>query len=90
MIYDRYPNLQNKWNKAFWARGHYVATIGNMTEETTKKYIAEQIEEPRKEDSEGVAFERKPVTAIATLRFLGVQVIVAPWGPYHPLHLKRG
>lgn len=21
MIYDRHPNLQNKWNKAFWARG---------------------------------------------------------------------
>ncbi len=33
MIYDRHPNLQNKWNKAFWARGYYVATIGNVTEE---------------------------------------------------------
>ena len=53
MIYDRHPNLQSKWNKAFWARGYYVATIGNLTEEAIKKYIAE---ESRKEDSEGAAF----------------------------------
>ena len=56
MIYDRHPELQNKWNKAFWARGYYVATIGNLTEEAIKKYIAEQSEESRKEDSEGAAF----------------------------------
>ena len=56
MIYDRHPSLQNKWNKAFWARGNYVATIGNVTEETIKKYITEQSEESRKEDSEGAAF----------------------------------
>lgn len=31
MIYDRHPSLLNKWNKAFWARGYYVATIGNVT-----------------------------------------------------------
>ena len=56
MIYDRHPNLQSKWNKAFWARGYYVATIGNVTEEAIKKYIREQSEESRKEDSEGAAF----------------------------------
>ena len=56
MIYDRHPELQNKWNKAFWARGYYVATIGNLTEEAIKKYIAEQSEESRKEDSEGAVF----------------------------------
>ena len=56
MIYDRHANLQNKWNKAFWARGYYVATIGNVTEEAIKKYITEQSEESRKEDSEGAAF----------------------------------
>ena len=37
MIYDRHPNLQNKWNKAFWARGYYVATIGNVTVEAIKR-----------------------------------------------------
>ena len=56
MIYDRHPNLQSKWNKAFWARGYYVATIGNVTEEAIKKYIREQREESRKEDSEGADF----------------------------------
>ena len=56
MIYDRHPELQSKWNKAFWARGYYVATVGNLTEETVKKYIQEQSEESRKEDSDGAAF----------------------------------
>ena len=56
MIYDRHPELQDKWNKAFWARGYYVATVGNVTEDAIKKYIREQSEESRKEDSEGAAF----------------------------------
>ena len=51
MIYDRHPELGNKWDKAFWARGYYVATIGNVTEDAIKKYIEEQSEESRKEDS---------------------------------------
>ena len=51
MIYDRHPNLQSKWDKAFWARGYYVATIGNVTEEAIKKYIEEQSEESRKEEN---------------------------------------
>ena len=51
MIYDRHPELGNKWDKAFWARGYYVATIGNVTEEAIKKYIEEQSEESRKEDN---------------------------------------
>lgn len=55
MIYDRHPSLQNKWNKVFWTRGYYVATIGNVAEEAIKKYITEQSEESRKEDSEGAA-----------------------------------
>lgn len=56
MIYDRHPELQSKWNKAFWARGYYVVTVGNVTEDAIKKYIREQSEESRKEESEGVAF----------------------------------
>ena len=56
MIYDKHPELQSKWSKAFWARGYYVATVGNLTEEAIKKYIQEQSEESRKEDSEGAAF----------------------------------
>ena len=56
MIYDRHPELQSKWSKAFWARGYYVATVGNITEAAIKKYIQEQSEESRKEDSEGASF----------------------------------
>ena len=51
MLYDRHPELGSKWDKAFWARGYYVATIGNVTEEAIKKYIEEQSEESRKEDN---------------------------------------
>ena len=51
MIYDRHPELQSKWDKAFWARGYYVATIGNVTEAAIKKYIEEQSEESKKEDT---------------------------------------
>ena len=51
MIYDRHPNLQSKWDKAFWARGYYVATVGNVTEAAIKKYIEEQSEESRKEEN---------------------------------------
>ena len=55
MIYDRHPELQSKWNKAFWARGYYVETIGNVTDEAVQKYIKEQAEESMKEDSRGTA-----------------------------------
>ena len=50
MIHDKHPELTNKWNREFWARGYYVTTIGNINEETIKKYIAEQEEETKRED----------------------------------------
>ena len=37
MIYDRHPELQSKWDKAFWARGYYVETIGNITEDSRRE-----------------------------------------------------
>ena len=51
MIYDRHPELQSKWDKSFWARGYYVSTIGNITEDAIKKYIQEHSEESRKEEN---------------------------------------
>ena len=51
MLYDRHPDLQSKWDKAFWARGYYVETIGNGTEAAIKKYIEEQSDESRKEEN---------------------------------------
>ena len=49
MIYDRHPELGDKWNRDFWARGYYVSTIGNVNEETVKEYIRKQTEESYKE-----------------------------------------
>jgi putative transposase len=50
MIYDEHPDQGSKWNRAFWARGYYVATVGNITEEAIKRYIQEQQEEAKKEE----------------------------------------
>ena len=50
MIFDRHPELGEKWNREFWARGYYVATVGEANEETIGQYIAQQQEESRKED----------------------------------------
>lgn len=50
MIYDAHPDQGSKWNRAFWARGYYVATVGNITEEAIKRYIQEQQEEAKKEE----------------------------------------
>ena len=49
MIFDRHPELGEKWNREFWARGYYVSTIGNVNEETVRKYIREQEEESHNE-----------------------------------------
>ena len=51
MVHGRHPQLQSKWDKAFWAWGYYIETIGNITGEAVQKYIKEQAEESRKEDS---------------------------------------
>ena len=39
MIYDKHPEMGNKWDRSFWARGYYVVTVGNITEENVKEYI---------------------------------------------------
>ena len=45
MLYDRHSELQSKWDKAFWARGYYVDTVGR-----NKKQIAEYIRNQLQED----------------------------------------
>jgi len=42
MIFDRHPELGDKWSREFWARGYYVSTVGDINEEHIKKYIQEQ------------------------------------------------
>ena len=51
MIFDKHPELSSKWSKSFWARGYYVCTVGNVTEEAIKMYIQEQYEESKKEET---------------------------------------
>lgn len=43
--------MQSKWDKVFWARRYYVEIISNITDEAVQKYIKEQAEKSREEDS---------------------------------------
>jgi putative transposase len=51
MIFDKYPEKSSKWDRTFWARGYYVSTVGNITEEAIKKYIVEQEEESKNKEN---------------------------------------
>ena len=53
MIFDRHPEYRERYNRHFWARGYYCETVGNVNEETIKKYIAEQYERDRMEGDSG-------------------------------------
>jgi putative transposase len=50
MIFDKHPEMGGKYNRHFWARGYYVTTIGEVSQEAVRTYIAQQQEEDRKED----------------------------------------
>jgi len=50
MIFDRYPDKASKWDRHFWAKGYYVATVGNVNEETILEYIRNQEEKDKQED----------------------------------------
>lgn len=51
MIFDRHPEYRTKGgNRHFWARGYYVATVGNVNEETIVEYIRNQEELDKLED----------------------------------------
>ena len=50
MIFDRHPNMGSKFNRSFWARGYYVATVGDASEEIIRAYIDQQSEASYQED----------------------------------------
>ena len=51
MLFDRHPEFKTKrGDKHFWARGYYVATVGNVNEETIREYIRNQEENDKLED----------------------------------------
>lgn len=52
MLFDRHPKYRIKWgDRHFRARGYYVATVGNVNEETIRNYIREQEENDKLEES---------------------------------------
>ena len=51
MIFDRHPKFRQDWgNRHFWARGYFVATVGNVNESTIVEYIKNQEENDKLED----------------------------------------
>lgn len=51
MLFDRHPEYRQKWgDRHFGVRGYYVSTVGNVNEETVRKYIQEQEENDKLED----------------------------------------
>ena len=51
MLFDRHPEFGTKWGtRHFWARGYFVATVGNVNEDTIKEYIRQQEEYDRLTD----------------------------------------
>ena len=51
MIFDKHPEHGTKWDRKFWARGYYVCTVGNIAEDAIKRYIQEQQEEAKLEET---------------------------------------
>ena len=39
------------WGRHLWARGYFIASSGNVTDEVLKKYIATQDVEPQNDDN---------------------------------------
>jgi len=51
MEMNRHPEYREKWGGIhFWARGCYVATVGNVNEDTILEYIRSQEESDKLED----------------------------------------
>ena len=43
LIQDEFPELKKRyWGQHLWATGYFCATVGSVTEETIKEYIANQ------------------------------------------------
>ena len=40
-LFEEFPTLKRRyWGRHFWARGYFCATVGDMTEEMIKDYLA--------------------------------------------------
>ena len=52
-IFEKHLELSTRFDRTMWARGYYVTTIADVSEETIKRYVEEQYEESRKEEDRG-------------------------------------
>ena len=50
MLFDRHPDMESKFNRSFWARGYYVTTVGDASEEAVRAYIDQQTVASYQED----------------------------------------
>lgn len=50
LLQDEFPELKKRfWGQYLWARGYFCATVGNVTEEIIRNYIANQFNEGKDE-----------------------------------------
>ena len=50
LLQEEFPELKKRyWGQELWARGYFCATIGNVTEEIIRNYIANQLENEKNE-----------------------------------------
>lgn len=49
MFFDMHPELADKYNRHFWARGYYVSTVGEVNAATIIEYIRTQEERDKHE-----------------------------------------
>ena len=47
--FDRHPQMGSKWDRKLWAKGYFVTTVGELTEDAVRTYIEAQEEEDKKE-----------------------------------------
>ena len=55
-LFEEFPHIKKLyWGRHFWAKGYFCSTVGKMTEEMIKEYLAHHFE-PRQDDG----FEVEP------------------------------
>ena len=53
LIQEEFPHLKKRyWGQHMWGRGYFCATVGSVTEETIRQYIANQKMEEGKDNFE--------------------------------------
>jgi putative transposase len=40
VIFEKQPEMGEKWNREFWVRGYYVVTVGEANKSAVTAYIA--------------------------------------------------